>query len=229
MKQKTVRLKQINRKTKSSAQKLAQVANQATAQGKLRIIGGTWRSRQLPVIDAEGLRPTTDRVRETLFNWLQTDVPGSRCLDLFAGSGALGLEAASRGAAEVVMVEKSPAVYKNLQQNIEKLAASQVKLLKQDALDYLQQLTSATESGGALNFDGTLKFARSLNFDIVFLDPPYQSALLQPVIALLALSAGTKIYLEARKGDDINVPDSWHLLKDKTAGQIHYRLYKIEE
>lgn len=223
MKQKTVRLKQINRKTKSSAQKLAQVANQATAQGKLRIIGGTWRSRQLPVIDAEGLRPTTDRVRETLFNWLQTDVPGSRCLDLFAGSGALGLEAASRGAAEVVMVEKSPAVFKNLQQNIEKLEASQVKLLKQDALDYLQQLTSATES------DGALKFARSLNFDIVFLDPPYQSALLQPVIALLALSAGTKVYLEARKGDDINVPDSWHLLKDKTAGQIHYRLYKIEE
>lgn len=168
-------------------------------------------------MDAEGLRPTTDRVRETLFNWLQVDIPASRCLDLFAGSGALGLEAASRGASEVVMVEKSPAVYKVLQQNIEKLAASTVKLKQQDALSYLQQQTSATEFSGALNVD------------IIFIDPPYQSDLMAAVIELLVLSAGTKVYLEAQKGDEVNVPPNWQLLKDKTAGQVHYSLYEVKE
>ena len=202
---KIVRLKIINkRKTKAGS----------SAQGRLRIIGGSWRSRVLPVPDAEGLRPTTDRVRETLFNWLQTDVPGSRCLDLFAGSGALGLEAASRGASEVVMVEKASAVYKTLQQNIKTLGASQVSVMNQDALRFLNQQSAACEG--------------SLKFDIVFLDPPYQSALLEPVIELLPLAAGTKVYLEARKGDDITVPKNWLPLKDKLAGQIHYSLYEIE-
>jgi len=180
------------------------------AQGKLRIIGGRWRSRQLPVMDAEGLRPTTDRVRETLFNWLQMDVAGSRCLDLFAGSGALGLEAASRGAKEVVMVEKAPAVFKNLQQNVKTLEASEVSLVHGDALEFLRQLNSVPD------------------FDIVFIDPPYQSGLLKPVVDMLRLSAGSRVYLEARKGDDIPVPENWRLLKDKTAGQIHYCLYEIE-
>jgi len=179
--------------------------------GKLRIIGGIWRRRQLPVIDAEGLRPTTDRVRETLFNWLQTDLAGSRCLDLFAGSGALGLEAASRGASDVVLVEKSPAIAQMLAHNIKQLEASQVKLLHQDALLYLQSQNSSAD----------------LDVDIVFLDPPYQSALLQPVIAALRLGTGTKVYLEAKKGDDVAIPDNWLLLKDKVAGQIHYRLYEI--
>lgn len=186
-------------------------------QGKLRIIAGTWRSRLLPVIAAEGLRPTTDRIRETVFNWLQTDIPASRCLDLFAGSGALGFEAASRGASEVVMVENAVAVFKNLQQNVEKLAASQVKLVRQDALHYLSQPSQSSES------------ANALDFDIIFIDPPYDSALLQSVISLLILSVGTKIYLEARKGDDINVPDNWQLLKDKVAGQVHFSLYEIKE
>lgn len=181
--------------------------------GKLRIIGGSWRSRILPVLDADGLRPTTDRVRETLFNWLQTDIPGSRCLDLFAGSGALGLEAASRGAKEVMMVEKSSEAFKILQQNIEKLAASQVSLLKQDALLYLKSLSSAVEP---------------LAVDILFLDPPYQADLLQSILDLLVLSAGTKVYLECKKGHDVKIPSNWLLLKDKVAGQVHYRLYEIE-
>ena len=187
--------------------------NKSPAQGKLRIIGGQWRSRQLPVIEADGLRPTTDRVRETLFNWLQENVPGSCCLDLFAGSGALGFEAASRGASEVVLVEKSSSIYKMLQQNVKKLDASQITLLNLDALSYLQNLTTA----------------ESAKYDIVFIDPPYQSALLGPVIDLLVLSVGTKVYLEARKGDEINVPDNWNLLKDKTAGQIHFCLYEIRD
>jgi len=187
--------------------------NKSRAQGKLRIIGGQWRSRQLPVIEADGLRPTTDRVRETLFNWLQENVPGSSCLDLFAGSGALGFEAASRGASKVVLVEKSSSIYKMLQQNVKKLGASQITLLNLDALSYLQNLTTA----------------ESAKYDIVFIDPPYQSALLGPVIDLLVLSVGTKVYLEARKGDEINVPDNWNLLKDKTAGQIHFCLYEIRD
>jgi len=186
-------------------------------QGKLRIIGGTWRSRLLPVIIAQGLRPTTDRIRETVFNWLQSDIPGSRCLDLFAGSGALGFEAASRGASEVVMVENAAETFKQLQHNVEKLAATQVKLLRQDALHYLSQALQGAES------------AKTVDFDIVFLDPPYDCALLQTVISLLILSAGTKVYLEARKGDDIDVPDNWLLLKDKTAGQVHFSLYEIKE
>lgn len=181
------------------------------AVGKCRIIGGRWRSRQLPVIDADGLRPTTDRVRETLFNWLQGDLTDSVCLDLFAGSGLLGFEAASRGASKVLMVEKSPAVFKNLQQNVTLLDADDtVSVLNQDALLYLQQLTSADE------------------FDIVFIDPPYDTGLLEPVIERLKLSNGCKVYLESRKGDTINVPENWSLLKDKTAGQIHYCLYEIE-
>lgn len=213
-KQKLSRAKKINRHKKSSSRSIIKSEGQSKLPlGKLRIIGGSWRSRILPVLDADGLRPTTDRVRETLFNWLQTDVPGSRCLDLFAGSGALGLEAASRGAKEVVMIEKSPEVFKILQQNIEKLAASQVTLLKQDALLYLQSL--GPEEG-------------PLEFDLVFLDPPYQAGLLQSVIGLLDLSTGTKVYLECKKGDDIDIPSNWFLLKDKVAGQVHYRLYEKE-
>lgn len=182
-------------------------------QGKLRIIGGKWRSRQLPVLDADGLRPTTDRVRETLFNWLQADIAGSYCLDLFAGSGALGFEAASRGASKVLMLEKSLSVHEMLKQNIKLLEASQVSLLHSDALQYLQ----------ALSVD------EMAMFDIVFIDPPYRSDLLMPAINLLALSAGAKVYLEAEKGDDIMVPQNWQLLKDKTAGQVHYCLYEIVE
>jgi len=178
--------------------------------GKLRIIGGRWRSRQLPIIEAEGLRPTTDRVRETVFNWLQQDIAGRRCLDLFAGTGALGFEAASRGAHEVVMVEKNTVVYQQLKQNASVLEADNVQLLHRDAIEYLQQLTSAAD------------------FDIVFLDPPYQSGLLPAAIAALSLPAGAIVYVEANKAEEIAVPENWIQLKDKTAGQIHYCLYEIE-
>lgn len=209
------RVRLINKHRQSTSRsRTTGIDNTKGALGKLRIIGGTWRSRRLPVLQEEGLRPTTDRVRETLFNWLQNDLPGSRCLDLFAGSGALGLESASRGAEEVVMIEKSATAFKVLQQNIDKLKAVQIKLLNQDALLYLKQAKSITEP---------------LNFDIVFLDPPYQSNFLPTIIDLLVLPVGTKVYLESQKGDDIETPSNWLLLKDKTAGQIHYRLYEIEE
>ena len=121
--------------------------------GSVRLIAGQWRGRKLPIVDVEGLRPTGDRVKETLFNWLQTQIPGARCLDLFAGSGSLGFEAASRGAAEVIMVERDPTVVGCLQASAERLSAAQVTILQTDAAAYLQ--TSPDP------------------FDIVFLDPPF--------------------------------------------------------
>jgi len=146
----------------------------------LRIIGGEWRSRKLPFPDVPGLRPTPDRVRETLFNWLQMKVPGARCLDLFAGSGALGLEALSRGAGEVVMVEKHAAAANALRANIALLRAERAVLLHDDAFRYLQR-----ESGA---------------FDLIFLDPPFRQNLLEPLLETITakalLAAGGMIYLE---------------------------------
>ncbi|MBO0614379.1 MAG: rRNA ((966)-N(2))-methyltransferase RsmD [Pseudomonadota bacterium] len=146
----------------------------------LRIIGGEWRSRKLRFADVAGLRPTPDRVRETLFNWLQTQVPGARCLDLFAGSGALGLEALSRGAGEVVMVEKHPAAARLLRENITLLGAQNALLLHDDAFRYLQRET--------------------VGFDLIFLDPPFRQNLLVPVLEAIVdkglLKTGGMIYLE---------------------------------
>ena len=152
----------------------------------LRIIGGEWRSRRLTFADVPGLRPTPDRVRETLFNWLQMQVPGARCLDLFAGSGALGLEALSRGAREVVMVEKHPAAAKALRDNIALLGAQNAVLVNNDAFHYLRSLSEAEA------------------FDLVFLDPPYRKNLLEPVLegifAKSLLTPGGMIYLEQEAG-----------------------------
>lgn len=148
----------------------------------LRIIGGEWRSRRLKFADAPGLRPTPDRVRETLFNWLQMRVPGSRCLDLFAGSGALGFEALSRGAREVVMVEKHPAAAQVLRDNIVLLGAQNAVLVGDDAFRYLCSLSEAEA------------------FDLIFLDPPYRKNLLEPVLEVIfaksLLAADGMIYLE---------------------------------
>lgn len=146
----------------------------------LRIIGGEWRSRRLKFADVPGLRPTPDRMRETLFNWLQMQVPGSRCLDLFAGSGALGLEALSRGAQEVVLVEKHPAAAKALRDNLTLLGAQNAVLVNDDASRYLQRETEA--------------------FDLIFLDPPFRKNLLEPILESLLAKALLKptgmIYLE---------------------------------
>lgn len=126
---------------------------------KLRIIGGEWRSRRLPIADVTGLRPTPDRVRETLFNWLQFEVHGANCLDLFAGSGALGLEALSRGAALCSFVEKNPKAFAQLTENIATLKTNKAKLYPTDALQFIRQTPPQP-------------------FDIIFLDPPFRQALL---------------------------------------------------
>lgn len=152
----------------------------------LRIIGGEWRSRRLPFANAPGLRPTPDRVRETLFNWLQMQVSGSRCLDAFAGSGALGFEALSRGAREVVMVEKHPAAANTLRDNIALLGAQNAVLVNDDALRYLRSLSGAAA------------------FDLIFLDPPFRKNLLEPVLETLfdrsLLKPEGMLYLEQETG-----------------------------
>jgi 16S rRNA (guanine966-N2)-methyltransferase len=154
-------------------------ANRAKA-NQLRIIGGQWRSRRIPIAGVAGLRPTPDRVRETLFNWLQTFVGGARCLDLFAGSGALGFEALSREAAEVVFVEQDQRAFKQLEANAKTLGASQARLVHADAFAYLQRETAA--------------------FDLIFLDPPFRKELTAQALDSLSARQLIKddafIYLE---------------------------------
>jgi 16S rRNA (guanine966-N2)-methyltransferase len=181
------------------------------AQGQLRIIAGHWRSRKLAFPQREKLRPTPDRVRETLFNWLQADVPGSRCLDMFAGSGALGFEAASRGAGEVVMIEQDRVAALALTRNISLLDAGNIQLVIADAVEWLKDNQHA--------------------FDIVFLDPPYQAGLLGRCCEILesgqSLAENAKIYLEHGPEDDsIVIPEDWECLKHKSAGQVTYKLFR---
>jgi 16S rRNA (guanine966-N2)-methyltransferase len=187
-------------------------ARHATYPGEIRIIGGRWRSRKLPVLVSEGLRPTPDRVRETLFNWLAPTLPGARCLDLFAGSGALCLEALSRGAAEVVMVEKTPAVAARLRENLERLKA---------------------ESARVENTDATVFLARAVEpFDIIFLDPPFASDLIAQCARLIAergwVVPGGLVYVEAPSSmEPLPLPADWQLIRSKKAGQVGYHLARV--
>lgn len=178
---------------------------------QLRIIGGRWRSRRLSFPDVEGLRPTPDRVRETLFNWLAPVIEGARCLDLFTGSGALGLEALSRGAAEVVMVDRDPHVIARLKENIATLSAPGATLVVADALTWLQSPQ------------------RDQHFDIVFLDPPFHQGLLDPCCKLLEergwLAPSAHIYLESESAlGPPALPANWQLKRSQKAGQVGYHL-----
>jgi len=184
----------------------------ADSKGRLRIIGGCYRGRRLSVPAQPGLRPTADRVRETLFNWLQPVIVGSRCLDLFAGSGALGFEAASRGAAEVLMIDRSEPVARMLAANARSLGATQVRVHRTDALHWL------AGSGGP--------------FDLVFLDPPFQENLLAPSCTLLSgggwLASGALVYLEAPANRAFpDLPTDWTLIRDKEAGQVRFALATV--
>ncbi len=174
----------------------------------MRIIAGEWRSRRLEFPARDTLRPTPDRVRETVFNWLAPYLPGARCLDLFAGSGAFGFEALSRGAARAVLVERDAAAATALRANGARLAAAGAEIVEADALSYLA---------------GTAE-----PFDIVFLDPPYASGLLAPCLARLAaggwLGPGARVYIEARDGELPPLPAGWRLARSKTAGQVGYHL-----
>lgn len=178
--------------------------------GQLRIVGGQWRSRKLAFPDVEGLRPTPDRVRETLFNWLQAVMPGARCLDLFAGSGALGLEALSRGAVQAVLVDQDAAVARCLREHLHTLHAENAQVMQADALAYLQETAQP--------------------FDVVFVDPPYRLYdLLQECCERLEaggwLAPRAYIYLETESARDLPfLPQNWQVLRSKKAGQVGYHL-----
>lgn len=185
-------------------------ANRAKG-SQLRIIGGQWRSRRLPIAEVEGLRPTPDRVRETLFNWLQPVINGARCLDLFAGSGALGFEALSRGATQVVMVEQNAHAFKQLQANVSTLGASQALLVYADAFAYARQETAG--------------------FDVVFLDPPFRKALVEQALTVLTdqqlINPEAFIYVE-HEADQLLDFSQWNLRihRHTKAGQVMSFLLK---
>jgi 16S rRNA (guanine966-N2)-methyltransferase len=197
--------------------------------GRLRIVAGNWRSRLLDIADVEGLRPTSERIRETLFNWLAPTISGARCLDLFAGTGALGLEALSRGARSVVFVERSGVAARQLENNIDILtrpnaaeepsgpkrfaaesSPANVQIVRGDALAYLQRSTANS-------------------FDIVFLDPPFAADMLEETCRLLAdvgcVADGARVYIELDRAAELpTLPEGWTVEKNKTAGNVRYML-----
>ena len=174
---------------------------------QVRIIGGRWRSRVIDFPEGVGLRPTPDRVRETVFNWLGQRLDEKTCLDLFAGSGALGFEALSRGAAEVVMIEQSAPVAHSLRDNAQLLGANNFTVINANALQYLRDEVRP--------------------FDVVFLDPPFNQGLLAQVLALLPawLMPDAKVYAESELSFE---PDAnWKILKQSRAGQVKFQLMTL--
>jgi 16S rRNA (guanine966-N2)-methyltransferase len=185
--------------------------NKVKAPGSLRIIAGHWRGRKLAVLDLAGLRPTSDRIRETLFSWLQPHLGSANCLDLYAGTGALGLEAASRGAGNVTLVELSTKAATQLQSHCQTLNATQCQVHKQSAADFLSQ--------------------NQQQYDIVFIDPPYQgdywSDIAQQLMLSNSLAENALIYLEYPKQTALPaLPIEWQLIKEKKAGAVNYCLFQ---
>lgn len=190
--------------------------------GQVRIIGGQWKRTLIPVGAAEGLRPTPDRVRETLFNWLGQNLPGWNCLDMFAGSGSLGFEAGSRGAAQVVFLERAPECVKSIQALIIKLkAGDRLRVLRADVLGTAFRLPVSPELG------------IPERFDLIFCDPPFGQGLLDRVvpIALKRLLDNGLLYLES----ELAVTPEWaaahglSLLRADKAGMVHYHLLRRHE
>jgi 16S rRNA (guanine966-N2)-methyltransferase len=181
----------------------------------VRIIGGEWRGRRLPVISLPGLRPSGDRSRETLFNWLQAYLPGADCADLFAGTGALGLEAASRGAASVILVEKNSAVVAGLDRSISQLCATNVRVVERDTLVWLAH-------------------AEPDSLDIVFVDPPFGEGLAARILSMLdrtgCLRQGGFAYFEtAASGEGVVAGPGWSVWREKTIGAVCMQLLRKED
>ncbi|MBI3041434.1 MAG: 16S rRNA (guanine(966)-N(2))-methyltransferase RsmD [Betaproteobacteria bacterium] len=174
---------------------------------RVRIIGGAWRSRLIAFPSRKNLRPTPDRVRETLFNWLGQELTGQSCLDLFAGSGALGFEAASRGAQRVVMVESDAAVFRALTASREALGAASVQLRKADALEFLR-----SDAGV---------------YDVVFLDPPFKAGYWPRLAPLLPprLAPGALVYYESAARPDL--PPGWEIHREGRAGKVRFQLLRL--
>lgn len=184
-----------------------------TKSNQLRIIGGQWRGRKLQIADVVGLRPTGDRIRETVFNWLSHHLPGSECLDLFAGSGALGFESLSRGAKHAAMLEQDPVAARQLKISCNTLQTEQASIVQTNTLTWLQTPTIPT---------------RSVN--IVFIDPPFAENLWQRTIDALLnsklLAADAMVYVEAHKNTQVIPPTTWHLYREKFTGDVSYRLFQ---
>jgi 16S rRNA (guanine966-N2)-methyltransferase len=176
--------------------------------GNVRIIGGQWRGRRLSTLPGDQVRPTPDRVRETLFNWLMPVVAGARCLDLFAGTGALGIEAISRGAASAWFVERDETVAGHLEGELTRLQINRDRLVRADAIRFLEGAPKA--------------------FDIVFLDPPFDGYDLANLCKLLEqgwLAPGAHIYFEMHRKRDLPLlSNDWRIVRDKSAGQVRYAL-----
>lgn len=173
----------------------------------IRIIAGQWRGRRLDVLDAPGLRPTKDAVRETLFNWLAPDIIGAYCVDLFAGTGALGIEAASRGASHVVLIEKAKRNADKLREHIHTLDANSLSAFNTDALSFVQQLDQAV--------------------DIAFLDPPFELDVLPQLLPLLVeiMHEEGSIYIEQDRAKGLPaLPQGWYYRREKNAGQVVFGL-----
>lgn len=182
----------------------------AAGAGSVRIIGGAWRGSRLPVADVAGLRPTADRVRETLFNWLQPVLPGARVLDLFAGSGALGIEAVSRGAREALLVERDPRLAETLRANAERLKAhDRLKVVQADAPAWLRAPL----------------FGR---FDVVFMDPPFDAGPWADTLAALDpwVAASAWLYLEAPAGSRIDPGPAWSGHREGSTREVRFALYR---
>jgi 16S rRNA (guanine966-N2)-methyltransferase len=178
---------------------------------RLRIVGGRWRGTRIDFPAIEAIRPSPDRVRETLFNWLQTSILGARCLDLFAGSGALGIEALSRGAAEVTFVDREPQIGRHITQTLQRLGATTATVQVEDAARFLGRAPRP--------------------FDVVFLDPPFASALLQAAFDKLPqgwLAPDAYIYVECPAATPLPpLPPGWTVYRSKQAGQVGYHLLRV--
>ncbi|MBT8143312.1 MAG: 16S rRNA (guanine(966)-N(2))-methyltransferase RsmD [Gammaproteobacteria bacterium] len=188
---------------------MAQRRRQGRQTDRFRIIGGQWRGRRLDFPSLADIRPTPDRVRETVFNWLQPVIAGARCLDLYAGSGALGLEALSRGAGEVVFVDRESQALDAIGAHLQTLDCDSGRLERSDARRYLEHT--------------------ACGFDVVFVDPPFDDRPWDWLLPLLAsparLNPGARIYFEQLATDPVPaLPDSWRLLRSKRAGRVGYHL-----
>jgi 16S rRNA (guanine966-N2)-methyltransferase len=178
--------------------------------GKIRIIAGKWRGRKLDVLDSPGLRPTPDRVRETLFNWIQQEIVGARCLDLFAGTGALAFEALSREASEVIMIESDSKIVESLHAHAALLKSENHTIQRADAMSWLKQGMKG--------------------FDIIFLDPPFKQGYVEKCCALIKeeslLKANGLVYIESEK--NLALPDGWQIKKQKNSGQVQSLLIELD-
>ena len=184
------------------------------AMGEVRVIAGLWRGRKLPVLNAEGLRPTTDRVKETLFNWLMMDVANARCLDCFSGSGALGIEALSRQAQAVFFLERFASAAQQLKKNLASLKTDKGTVINTDTLAYLAQKNNDTP------------------FDIIFIDPPFHHQFVPQILPLLQqnnwLAENALIYVETEKNHPpLPLAENWQIIKEKSAGMVTSRLIQV--